>query len=117
LAVCNNKGRYLILGGNYQLYKKKPSITDFDFSVLALCKARFTLGVRDQKNLGPTLSIFGLQIGFPNWMVSFIQPWGQYKAIKLGQIEKFLFISALTPSVKPLGLISTFAPIGMLDLG
>jgi hypothetical protein len=24
---------------------------------------------------------------------------------------------ALTPSVKPLGLISTFAPIGMLDLG
>jgi hypothetical protein len=49
---------------------------------------------------------------------------GQYKAIKslafisnLGQIEKFLKkISALTPSVKPLGLISTFAPIGMLDL-
>ncbi len=26
-------------------------------------KARFTLGVRAQKNLGPTLSIFGLQIG------------------------------------------------------
>jgi hypothetical protein len=36
----------------------------------------------------------------------------------LGQIEKFLLSSsALTPSVKPLGLISTFAPIGMLDLG
>jgi hypothetical protein len=35
----------------------------------------------------------------------------------LGQIEKFFSISALTPSVKPLGLISTFAPIGMLDLG
>jgi hypothetical protein len=36
----------------------------------------------------------------------------------LGQIEKFLLsISALNPSVKPLGLISTFAPIGMLDLG
>ncbi len=26
-------------------------------------------------------------------------------------------MSALTLSVKPLGLISTFAPIGMLDLG
>jgi hypothetical protein len=38
----------------------------------------------------------------------------------LGQIEKVFFfvsISALIPSVKPLGLISTFAPIGMLDLG
>jgi hypothetical protein len=35
----------------------------------------------------------------------------------LGQIENFFSISALTPSVKPLGLISTFAPIGMLDLG
>jgi hypothetical protein len=36
----------------------------------------------------------------------------------LGQIEKFFFsISALTASVKPLGLLSTFAPIGMLDLG
>ncbi len=31
---------------------------------------------------------------------------------------KFLFsISALTPSVKAMGLLSTFAPIGMLDLG
>jgi hypothetical protein len=35
----------------------------------------------------------------------------------LGQIEKFFSISALTPSVKPLGPISTFGPIGMLDLG
>jgi hypothetical protein len=34
----------------------------------------------------------------------------------LGQIEKKNSISALTRSVKPLGLISTFAPIGMLDL-
>ncbi len=34
-----------------------------------------------------------------------------------GQIEKFVSISALTPIVKLLGLISTFAPIGMLDLG
>jgi hypothetical protein len=28
----------------------------------------------------------------------------------------FFSISALTPSVKTLGLISTFVPIGMLDL-
>jgi hypothetical protein len=42
----------------------------------------------------------------------------------LGQIDLLLLLlllfsslSALTPSVKPLGLISTFAPIGMLDLG
>jgi hypothetical protein len=35
----------------------------------------------------------------------------------LGQIEKFFSISALIPRVKPFELISTFAPIGMLDLG
>jgi hypothetical protein len=35
----------------------------------------------------------------------------------LGQIEKLFYISASTLSVKLLGLISTFAPIGMLDLG
>jgi hypothetical protein len=29
-------------------------------------------------NIGPK----GLQIGFPNSMVSFFQPWGQYNAIK-----------------------------------
>jgi len=34
----------------------------------------------------------------------------------LGQIEKIFSISALTLSVKPLQLISTFAPTGMLDL-
>jgi hypothetical protein len=34
----------------------------------------------------------------------------------LGQIENIFSISALTPSVKTLGPISTFAPIGMLDL-
>jgi hypothetical protein len=65
----------------------------------------------------------GLQIGLTNLMVSFFLPWGQYKAImfrnytNLGQIEKKKSMSALTPSVKPLGLISTCAPIGMLDLG
>jgi hypothetical protein len=48
----------------------------------------------------------GLQIGLPNLMVSFFEPWGQYKASsafisRLGQIEKFFFsLSALTPSVK-----------------
>jgi hypothetical protein len=35
----------------------------------------------------------------------------------LGAIEKLFSISALTLSVKPLGMISTFAPKGMLDLG
>jgi len=39
----------------------------------------------------------------------------------LGQIEKFFLkknVSALmTPSVKPLRMVSTFASIGMLDLG
>jgi len=33
-----------------------------------------------------------------------------------GQIEKIFSCSVLTPSVKPLALISTFAPIGTLDL-
>ncbi len=79
----------------------------------------FTLGVRAKKTLG----IFGLQIGLPNLMVPFFQPRGQCETIKFsiylywGQIEKFFSISALTPSVKPVGLISTFAPIRMLDLG
>jgi hypothetical protein len=57
-------------------------------------------------------------------MISFFQPWGQYKTIKFsiylywGKIEKFFSISAaLTPSVRPVGLISTFGSIGMLDLG
>jgi hypothetical protein len=56
-------------------------------------------------------------------MVSFFQPWGQYKAIKFsillvtwGRLKSFFNLTASTPSVKPSGLISTFAPIGMLDL-
>jgi hypothetical protein len=43
-------------------------------------------------------------------MVSFFQPWGQYKAIKVqhllvtwGQIENIYSISALTPNAKPVG--------------
>jgi hypothetical protein len=59
-----------------------------------------------------------LQIGFPNSVVSFssaLGPIGGQKnsafIIDLGgQIEKIFSISAL-------GLISTVAPIGMLDLG
>jgi len=35
----------------------------------------------------------------------------------LGADQIFFSISTLTPSVKPLGLISTFEPIEMLDLG
>jgi hypothetical protein len=59
-----------------------------------------------------------------NSMVYSFLPWSQYKAIEFsiydtnfGQIENIFSSPALTPSVKPLGLISTFAPIGMLDLG
>jgi len=37
-------------------------------------------------------------------------------ASNLGQIEKILKVSTLTLGVNPMGLISTFAPIGMLDL-
>jgi hypothetical protein len=58
-------------------------------------------------------------------MVSFLWPWGQYEDIKvqhllgtLGRLKFFFSSSGLTPSVKPFGgLISTFAPIEMLDLG
>jgi hypothetical protein len=34
-----------------------------------------------------------------------------------GRLKSFFSISVLTGGVKHLGLISTFAPIGMLDLG
>jgi len=40
----------------------------------------------------------------------------QHLLVTRGRLKMFFSISALTPSVKPLGLISTFAPIGMLDL-
>jgi hypothetical protein len=71
-------------------------------------------------NIGPK----GLQIGLPNLMVSFFSPLGpiqghivQHLLLTLGRLKSFFSMSALTPTVKPLGLISTFAPIGMLDLG
>jgi hypothetical protein len=41
----------------------------------------------------------------------------QHLLVALGQIENIFSISALSPSVKPLRLISTLAPIRMLDLG
>ncbi len=67
---------------------------------LGMSTARFTLGARAGKNLGPTLSIFVLMFGpkllisagtlaprVANWFpkldgILFFQPWGQYKAIK-----------------------------------
>jgi hypothetical protein len=64
----------------------------------------------------------GLQIGFPNSMVSFFHPWGPIRGHIVQHLlvtwGRFIFykISALIPCVKPWGLISTFAPIGMLDL-
>jgi hypothetical protein len=52
-------------------------------------------------------------------MVSFFSAVGPVQGHKtsafisnLGQIEKFFSISPLTATVKPLGLISTFAAIG-----
>jgi hypothetical protein len=48
-------------------------------------------------------------------MVSFLQPWANTRPqslafiSNLGQIAKIVFSSALTPSVKLLGLISTSA--------
>jgi len=54
----------------------------------------------------------GLQIGFPNLMVSFFSALGPIQGHKVphllvtrGQIERFKKISASTPSVKPLGLV------------
>jgi len=66
----------------------------------------------------------GLQIGFPNLMVSIFSALGPIQGHKVlhllvtwGRLKSFFFcISALTPSAKPLWLISTFASIGMLDL-
>jgi hypothetical protein len=40
----------------------------------------------------------------------------QHLVVTWRKLKMFLAISALTPSVKPLVLISTSAPIGMLDL-
>jgi hypothetical protein len=66
----------------------------------------------------------GYKLGSQNSMVFFFQPWGKYKGHKVqhllitwGRLKRFFSISVLTPRVKPLGLISTFAPIGTLDLG
>jgi hypothetical protein len=41
----------------------------------------------------------------------------QHLLVTWGKLKSFFSLLALTPNVKPLGLISTFAPIGMLDLG
>jgi hypothetical protein len=42
----------------------------------------------------------------------------QHLLVTWGRLKRFFLISALAPSVKPLGAdFLTFAPIGMLDLG
>jgi hypothetical protein len=41
----------------------------------------------------------------------------QHLLSSLGQIQNMFFYFSLDPRVKPSGPISTFAPIGMLDLG
>jgi hypothetical protein len=60
----------------------------------------------------------GLQIGFPNQFNGIpFSTLGPIQGHKVQHWDRLKFsISALTPSVKPLGLISIFAPIGMLDL-
>jgi len=81
------------------------------------------------KNLEPTSSIFwlfvwpqGLQNGFPNFMVLVFSPGPiqghkvQHLLVTSGRLKIIFCVSALTPSVQPLGLISTSPPIGMLDL-
>jgi hypothetical protein len=52
----------------------------------------------------------GLQIGFPNLIVSFFSALGPIQGLRVqhllvtwGQIEKIFSISALTPNIKPLG--------------
>jgi hypothetical protein len=64
-----------------------------------------------------------LQIGFPIFLVLVFSPLGpiqghkvQHLLVTWGRLKIFFCVSALTPSVKPLGVISTFEPIGMLDL-
>jgi hypothetical protein len=41
----------------------------------------------------------------------------QHLLVSLGRLKRFFSSSTLTPNVKFLGLISTFAPIGMFVLG
>ncbi len=117
--------------------------------LLSLLGPLYTSG-QGRKNLGPTLSIFGLLfgaklllnvrtlrsgyqqmlehwpqglacIGFRNSTVSFFSALGPIQGHKVqhllvtwgSRLKRFFSISALTPCVKPLVLISTF---GMLDL-
>jgi hypothetical protein len=65
-----------------------------------------------------------LQIGLPNFdgilffsLGANMRPKRSAFIIYLGHVQKVFAISASAPSVNPLGLISTLAPIGMLDLG
>jgi hypothetical protein len=92
--------------------------------------------------LEPTLSIFGLLFGLKllinaetcigpkgckltsqiRWypfssLGANTRPLSSAFISNFGQIEEILSSLALTPSVKPLGLNLTFAPIEMLDLG
>jgi len=39
----------------------------------------------------------------------------QHLLVTWGRLKRFFLVQS--PSVRPLGLISTFSPIGMLDLG
>jgi len=71
--------------------------------------------------LGPTLSFFRLQIDPRLFSALGLIIQGhkvQNLLVTCGQIDFFFFVLlAMTPSVKPLGLISTFAPIEIEMLG
>jgi len=62
---------------------------------------RTKLGQHDFRKIYPNVYVIqstllenlpqGLQIGLPNLMVSFFQPWGQYKAVKTNGDFFFVF--------------------------
>jgi len=63
-------------------------------------------------NIGPRVA------NWPSNLISILfRPWGQSQGHKvINFLKKSFSFSALTPIVKPLGLISVIEPIGMLDL-
>jgi len=92
-------------------------------------KAHFTPGVRAEK-LGSNIKHFLAFCRTPRVANQLPKFYGtrfshlgpvqghkvQHLLVTWGRLKIFFCVSALTRSVKPLGLISTFPPIGMLDL-
>jgi hypothetical protein len=64
-------------------------------------------------------SVLRCKLASQVWWYPFFQPWGhkvQHLLITLGRLKIFFLFQAFSPTLKPLGLISTFAPLGMLGL-